>query len=125
MALEIVKDNERLVINGDGWKWFYRRVPPSVHRKITTRNTNAKGVTNWHAVGRELLIYATLGWEGFRDAGVDIPYSPDNVEMVVDGLPQSIAQQFIEACNDEAAERLAGELKNSPTTHASNPTTAG
>jgi hypothetical protein len=125
MALEIVKDNEKLVIVGDGWKWFYRRVPSSMHRKFMNRNTNNKGVTDWNTVGRDMLVYATLGWEGFKNAGVDIPFTPENVELVVEGLPSTTAQKFIEACNDEAAERLAGELGNSPGTHASNPTTTG
>jgi len=116
-GIKLVKESERLVLDGDGFKIFYRRVPSPVRGDITRRATPRRGGDpDWTKVSRQMLTYAILDWEGvFDDDNQAVPYSPELAE----NLPEEIQVELLEKVGQNI-DRVQAESKNSGTTSDSN-----
>jgi hypothetical protein len=124
MGLQLVSDEERLVYEGDGFQIFYRRITNHKRAQIVQRHTNRKGETNNVAVAEEMLEWCITGWSGVTDVNpttgeyVETVFSPDKIKRI----PDEVGGELIELFGLNADEK-AVEVKNSPTTSASNTTT--
>jgi len=93
MAIQIVRDEERLVYEAEGSKIFYRRIS-TLRRGGIVRKHTKRGKTDWNAVTKELLEYVVLGWENVERAGKPVPYSPELVML----LPEEVLSDLLELC---------------------------
>ena len=92
MPLQIVKKDERLVLEIAGSKLFYRRIAAGARAAIVAKHTK-RGKTEWNAVTAGIIRYTMLGWENVQLEGKDVPF---DAELAL-GLPEESLSQLMEA----------------------------
>ncbi|HUX54258.1 MAG TPA: hypothetical protein VMV56_07585 [Williamwhitmania sp.] len=125
MALKAISDKERFVhvFSGDpDVKFYYRRVPGNLREEWVKTNTRMTKrnveVTDMKAVGRALLEYSLLGWEGFEQPNSKEPF-PFSIDSV-DDLPAEPVEEFIDVLIKGVKTVKSDEAeKNSQTTRSS------
>ena len=123
-GINLVRESERLVFEGSGFKIFYRRIPSHVRTDIVRRCTPRRGGDpDWGKISLQFLQYAVLDWEGVHDTNdagdrITVPYDRDRVGF----LPDEVQIELIEKLG-ENSERLEDDLKNSRSMPASSITT--
>jgi hypothetical protein len=116
-GLKLVQEAERFVYEGDGFKIFYRRVPATIRDGFIRSNTPRRGGDpDWSSIGKLMLNYAIIGWEGVYEESadgqrVDVPFSADKTPF----LPENVRVELVERLGEDAA-KLEREIKNSSTT---------
>ena len=118
-GIRIVKETERLVFEGDGFKIFYRRMPAPIRADIIRRNTPRRGGDPDYAKASiSMLRYCILGWEGvydFNESGEreEVEFSKDLIGM----LPDSVQADLIDLFGGTNPE-MESDIKNSSTSLA-------
>jgi hypothetical protein len=91
MGLRLIKTDEKLVYDGEGFKIYYRRLPNHVRAGIVKRHTK-RGIVDFYGASVAQLEYCVTGWENVyeeeadgkrKDIGFDqekIRYIPDDVQ---------------------------------------------
>lgn len=106
MAIQVVKEEEKLTMVWEDSKIYYRRIPTPVQNRIITRNTK-KGKQNWEKVNEAFLKYCVLGWDNVQDEGTPVDFQ----EALVTALPGEIVDALLE----EAVSAGDDVRKNSKT----------
>jgi len=66
MAVRIISDSERNVMEYSGSKFYYRRISISKSMEIN-RNHTKRGLTDHIAAGLEMVEWCLLGWDNVED----------------------------------------------------------
>lgn len=106
----LVSEEERLpLVMGDSadpdrTTVYYRRVPGKKRRAIISKHT-VMGVTDWTAVGYDLVEYAVVGWDNLLDyAGRPVVYHRDLVAY----LPEDTLTPVLGKLNENAPASFFG-----------------
>lgn len=104
MSVQIVKKEEKFVLEMAGSKFFYRRISTRERAAIVRRHTK-RGKTDWSDVTADVIQYVLLGWESVQIDRKDVPFDAD---LALD-LPEDALSEIIElsggAGDDEGAEK--------------------
>lgn len=104
-TLNLIDDDELFVHQvQDGVKIYYKRPPGNYRRKVTEKHTNNRGVTNFEAVGFDLLCFSIEEWEGITRNGDPVEPSRNNI----DRLPPAVMADLLEKIN-ATEQQLAKE----------------
>ena len=130
-GITLVKESERLVYEGDGFKIFYRRVPSHVRGEIVRRCSPRRGGDpDWAKVSNQFLAYAILDWQGVNEEeeGKMIPaiydsskvgYLPDEIQVdLMEKLGANIDKLESDSKNSEAMPASKTKTKDSPASGA-------
>lgn len=121
MAIRIIRDDERLTITIAGGVFTYRRISTDMRARLVEQHTNKRsGNVNWGKATIEILRHCLLDWSGVVDEhGKAIPFDA----ALIPYLPDTVQTELMEAFGENAD--LEADIKNSPTTPSSNPSTEG
>ena len=91
MAVQLVKDGEKLVYKVDGSSFFYRRISTTTKNAIIKKHTR-RGKTDYGAVAIDVLDYVVIGWEDVQIDFKDIPFDP----ALVRAIPEDYQTELLE-----------------------------
>lgn len=115
-GLRIIREDERLTYDGDGFKIFYRRIPNFRRGAIQEKYRKRGGEINISRATDEMLEYCVTGWSGFfydNEEGrrIDVAYDP----KIVRAIPDDVLVEIVDLCGANADSGVV-EAKNLPTT---------
>lgn len=97
MAVRLITENERNVFEYDGTKFYYRRVGATQTLVINKKHTK-RGITDFAAVGYEIVEYCLLDWENMEGAdGELVPFSKELIKQLPDDVIQELSTQIRES----------------------------
>lgn len=103
MPVRLVSEQEKLVVEIEGSKFFYRRIK-SIERQNIIRKHSRRGNildANWGAATQEMIKLCVTGWENVIDGnGEPIKYEPELIES----LPDSVLTRISEAIGSEGGD---------------------
>ena len=112
MGLRLIKTDERLVHNGEGFKMFYRRLPNHVRAGIVKRYTK-RGIVDFYGASVAQLEYCVTGWEGVYEENADgtrvnIPFDQEKIRYIPDDVQADLLELIGAAVEtlDKDAENL-------------------
>jgi hypothetical protein len=117
MAVRIINDNERLHIDIEGARFFFRRLPAHVRASIIEQYTDKRsGVQDWVKISIAYLQHCLYGWERVIDGhGEALPFSTEIIKY----LPDTVQSELVEIVGKNT-DQLDDEVKNSSITPSSN-----
>lgn len=123
-GLRIIKDDERLVFEGDEYKIFYRRITNSRRGRILEKHRKRGKDPDLSKATDEMMEWCVTGWTGFyyideNQQRVDVPFDP----TLVKAIPDEVLAELVDLCgaNADAGQVEAGNL---PSTSSSSTRTA-
>ena len=128
MAVRLISDSEKLFIDIEGARFYYRRMPAHVRAGIESRFTNNRtGKTDWTKASVALLDYCLLNWQDVVDtAGNSVAFTkelikfiPDTVQAdIIAAVGENTDQVETEAKNLSSTQDSSSEITDSPAKRA-------
>lgn len=101
----LISPTEKLSFMVDDTRFYYRRLPPSVHCVLVDEHT-VRGVFDTNAALRfqvAVAKYCIRGWENLIDAeGKPIPF----LEEIIEHLPREILKQIGDLAEEASPEEV-------------------
>lgn len=122
MGLRLIKTDEKLTYDGEGFKIFYRRLPNHVRAAIVKRFTK-RGIVDFYGASVAQLEHCITGWEGVFEEDseghrTDISFDSEKIRYIPDDVQADLLELIGAAVEtlDRDAENLETTSDNSTKT---------